>query len=67
MASYSIKVWRSEYGDYWLAEIIDLPGCRSHGKTMAEAIKNVQDAKDDWIANAIKHNDDVPLIYSLEF
>lgn len=45
---------------YWVAEVPDLPGCRSHGSTVEEAVKSVEEAKKDWILDSIKEGEEVP-------
>ena len=44
----------------WVAEVPSLPGCVSQGETREEALRNVRDAIDGWIAVAIEHGDPVP-------
>ena len=39
----------------------DLKGCISSGKTLAEAVKNADDAKEAWIEAALEDNYPVPL------
>ncbi len=46
---------------YWMAEIPDLPGCRSHGATLEEAIDSVEEAKRDWIADSLDARESVPV------
>lgn len=41
-----------EEGGGWLAEVPDLPGCMSDGETPGEAVENVQDAIQEWLAAA---------------
>jgi len=35
--------------EYWIAEHPDLPGCKTHGDSKQEAIKNLEDAKEAWL------------------
>lgn len=37
---------------YWVAEVPSLPGCISQGKTKEEAVTNIQEAVQAWIAAA---------------
>ena len=46
---------------YWMAEIPDLPGCKSHGATVEEAIASVEKAKRDWIADSLDAGESVPV------
>ncbi len=45
---------------YWAAEIIDLPGCVSHGDTPEEAIENLNEAKKLWIEDHLANGYTVP-------
>lgn len=49
-----------EDGDYWLAEVLDLPGCMADGTTPNEAMEELQDAKQLWIETAIEDGCGVP-------
>jgi predicted RNase H-like HicB family nuclease len=35
---------------YWVAECLSLPGCISQGKTREEAIRNIREAIDGYVA-----------------
>ena len=50
----------SDDGGYWATEIIDLPGCVSHGDTPEEAIENLNEAKRLWIEDHLANGYDVP-------
>ncbi len=45
---------------YWIAEIPELPGCKSHGSSVEEAIKNIGEAKREWIEDSIEKGEEVP-------
>jgi len=45
---------------YWIAEVTELPGCKSHGSTIEEAIKSVEEAKKDWILDSLEAGEEVP-------
>lgn len=45
---------------YWIAEIPDLPGCKSHGSTIEGAVKSVEEAKKDWILDTLEEGEEVP-------
>lgn len=59
---YSIMLHQieDEGQKYWIAEIPELPGCKSHGLTVEEAVSSVNEAKDDWISDSLAHREDVP-------
>jgi len=46
---------------YWIAEVTELPGCKSHGSTVEEAVKSVEEAKKDWILDSLKEGEEVPV------
>lgn len=46
---------------YWLAEVPELPGCTSHGLIVDEAVKNVEEAKKEWILDSLEEGDEVPV------
>ena len=45
---------------YWIAEVTELPGCKSHGSTIEEAVKSVEEAKKDWILDSLEAGEEVP-------
>jgi antitoxin HicB len=47
-------------GGGWLAEVPDLPGCMSDGKDPQDAVANVVDAIECWIAAAQADGRSVP-------
>lgn len=55
-----VRALDEEEGGGFLAEVPDLPGCQSDGKTPEEAVENVQDAIAEWIATAKKIGRIVP-------
>jgi antitoxin HicB len=53
--SVLVRALSDEDGGGWVAVVPDLPGCSSDGDTPMEALKNVQDAIEAWLATARKH------------
>ena len=45
---------------YWVAECPSLPGCVSQGKTKDEAIQNVKEAIDGYVASLVDDGLPVP-------
>jgi len=45
---------------YWIAEVPELPGCKSHGSSVEEAVNSVEEAKKDWILDSLKSREEVP-------
>jgi antitoxin HicB len=58
--SVLIRALPPDDGGGWLAIVPDLPGCSSDGETQMEALKNVEDAIDTWLATAQKHGHPIP-------
>ncbi len=54
---YLINLVWSQEDQFYLAEVPELEGCLTHGKTAEEALKNAQDAIASWIRTAkrLKH------------
>jgi predicted RNase H-like HicB family nuclease len=55
-----VIIYSGEDG-YWVAECTSLPGCISQGKTREEAVQNIKDAIDVYIAALEQDNLPVPL------
>jgi predicted RNase H-like HicB family nuclease len=56
---YRILIEADEDGVF-VAECPSLPGCVSQGKTRAEAIDNIKDAIQGYLASLQKHGEPVP-------
>lgn len=46
---------------YWIAEIPELPGCKSHGSTVEDAVRSVQEAKKDWMLDSLEEGEQIPI------
>lgn len=44
----------------WVAEVDELPGCISQGRTAEEAVDNVRDAMAGWISVALDDGQPIP-------
>jgi predicted RNase H-like HicB family nuclease len=49
---YNINLYWSDEDDCWIADVPDLRPCSAHGDTPEEAIANVRDAIEGWLAVA---------------
>jgi predicted RNase H-like HicB family nuclease len=58
---YEVIVWWSEKDQAYIAEVPELPGCMSDGKTYEEALKNIQVIISEWIETAKKIEREVPM------
>jgi antitoxin HicB len=56
---YRVVIEQDEDGVY-VVECPSLPGCISQGKTRAEALVNIQDAIQGYLASLKKHGEPVP-------
>lgn len=56
---YRVIIEQDDKG-FFTAEVPSLPGCISQGKTREDAVKNIQDAIQGYIASLEKHNEPVP-------
>ena len=54
-----VVVYRGE-GEYWIAECPSLPGCVSQGKSKEEAITNIKEAIEGYVAALEEDNLPVP-------
>lgn len=59
--SILLHVVEDEGKKYWIAEVPELPGCKSHGSTVEEAVRNVAEAKKDWIIDSLEEGEEVPV------
>ena len=60
MYKYEVIVWWSEKDQVYIAEVPELPGCMSDGKTYEETLKNIQVIISEWIEIAKKIGREVP-------
>lgn len=57
---YSINIQWSNRDQAYLVNVPELPGCRTHGNTYEEALKNALEVIELWIDAAKKDNIPVP-------
>lgn len=60
LPGYTIVIQQDDEGDF-MAYVLELHGCMTHGATINEALKRIEEAKTAWIESAIQAGDDVPL------
>lgn len=63
---YRVLLTQDEDGIY-VAEVPNLPGCISDGKTRDEALANIKEAITGYIASLEKHGDPLPSPIMEEF
>ena len=49
---YHINLFWSDEDSCWIADVPDLRPCSAHGATRSEALANVHDAIEGWLATA---------------
>ncbi|MCH8012201.1 MAG: type II toxin-antitoxin system HicB family antitoxin [Candidatus Marinimicrobia bacterium] len=52
MSKYEIIIYWSQDDEAYIAEVPELPGCMSNGKTYFEALQNVETIISEWIETA---------------
>jgi predicted RNase H-like HicB family nuclease len=57
---YIVNVYWSQEDGAFVAEVPELPGCASHGRTRPAAARNVDDAIETWIEGAKESGIKVP-------
>lgn len=60
MHRYEIIIYWSAEDDVFVAEVPELPGCAAHGATPEEALGEIRQAMELWIAAANEFGDPVP-------
>ncbi|HXV43228.1 MAG TPA: type II toxin-antitoxin system HicB family antitoxin [Anaerolineae bacterium] len=60
MKDYHINILYSEEGEGYIADIPDLQACSAFGKTLAEALAQVEIAKKAWLEAAQAEGKPVP-------
>ncbi|MBQ6554754.1 MAG: type II toxin-antitoxin system HicB family antitoxin [Firmicutes bacterium] len=60
MYKYQIIIYWSEADDCYIAEVPELAGCMSDGKTPDEAVKNTQIVIKEWIETAKERGQEIP-------
>jgi len=56
----SVETYTEKGETGYALEIPDLPGCGAGGKTLDEAMKSLQEAKELWISASLKRNLPIP-------
>jgi predicted RNase H-like HicB family nuclease len=54
-----VVIHSDEDGGYWV-DVPSLPGCISEGDTVEEALENIKDAIQGYIASLQKHGEPIP-------
>ena len=60
---YSLRtemVRDSDGAEYWIAEYVELRGCKTDGSSEAEAVENLQELFDDYIGTVLDQKGAIP-------
>jgi predicted RNase H-like HicB family nuclease len=57
---YSMHIQWSQEDQAYIVTVPELPGCKTHGETYEEAVKQGKDAIESWIMAAIADGDPIP-------
>jgi len=60
MSKYEVIIYWSQEDEAFIAEVPELPGCASDGKTYQEALANVEVIIREWIETAKKEGRSIP-------
>jgi predicted RNase H-like HicB family nuclease len=52
--SYTTTIKRGEGNGYWVARVVELPHCMTHGHTAEEALEDLEDAKREWLESNLR-------------
>ena len=62
---YKIDIIKDTENNSYVAYCPELEGCITSGRSVFEAIENLEDAKRTWLSSALEHNDPIPAPDSL--
>ncbi|MBI2859139.1 MAG: type II toxin-antitoxin system HicB family antitoxin [Chloroflexi bacterium] len=59
---YTVTLKRGigEGKEYWVARIVELPHCLTHGATPEEALRDIEDAKVEWLRSNLEEGLPIP-------
>jgi len=60
MYKYEMVIYWDKKDKIYIAEVPELPGCATHGRTYDEALRNAKKAIQLWIDTATEFNDPIP-------
>ena len=56
----TLKRGTAEGKEYWVARVLELPHCMTHGATPGEALKDIEDAKKEWLKSNLEDGLPIP-------
>lgn len=61
-----IEKWDDGDGSYYVARILELPGCMIHGDTPEGAVRDLEGAKRDWLKTSLELKHEIPKPLSIQ-
>lgn len=55
-----LKPGTGEGEKYWVARVLELPHCMTHGASPEEALKDIEDAKREWLESNLEDGLPIP-------
>jgi antitoxin HicB len=56
----TVKRGTGDGQEYWIARVLELPHCMTHGATPEEAIRDIEDAKLEWLKSNLEDGLPIP-------
>lgn len=56
----TIKRGTGDGAEYWIARVLELPHCMTHGATPEEALRDIEDAKQEWLKSNLEAGLPIP-------
>ncbi|MBI2851272.1 MAG: toxin-antitoxin system HicB family antitoxin [Chloroflexi bacterium] len=56
----TLKRGTGDGGEYWIARVLELPHCMTHGAAPEEAIRDIEDAKREWLRSNLEAGLPIP-------
>lgn len=56
----TLKRGSGEGGEYWIARVLELPHCMTHGAKPEEALSDIEDAKQEWLKSNLEAGLPIP-------
>ena len=56
----TLKRGTGDGAEYWIARVLELPHCMTHGATPEEALGDIEDAKREWLKSNLETGSSIP-------
>ena len=56
----TVKQGSGDEAEYWIARVLELPHCMTHGATPEEALRDIEDAKREWLKSNLEADLPIP-------